>query len=113
MKARLHTARATSIKREPIPGTALFADLDAHDIEVETCLLPELVAEFVLGEAEAAVRRRLSDAMSIQLVRRATLCYRRNPRFLLTIFFFVGVLEYFALECSSLRWSYFPGVAET
>ncbi|HLX60672.1 MAG TPA: hypothetical protein VKX17_05265 [Planctomycetota bacterium] len=52
-----------------------------HRLESETPLLPELVAQRVLGEAERWLEVRLPDEWTRSLARRAAACYQRNPRF--------------------------------
>ncbi len=81
MKSRSSASRGSSFKRKPAAAGNLFTPIDESDIEIETVLLPDLIAERVLGEAERCLGQRFPDAWSVQLAQRAFTCYRRNPRF--------------------------------
>ena len=81
MKSRSSVSRGTAYKRKPAASKSLFDAFDEHDIEAETPLLPELIAESVIGEVERCVGRRLPDAWIRHLAERAARCYNGNDQF--------------------------------
>ena len=82
MNTRAVLPRRAVFKRQRRDDCAdLFDPLDDHDLERDTVLLPELIAERVLDEAERCVGCALPGGWVERLATRAARCYQGNERF--------------------------------